>query len=99
MLPGNSVPLDEEGARDHNVPDNTTTATHHSSPISSVRTPPDLPAAVHMQHHQQQFCEKLDGVGAAACFDLDSAGEVLVYHARFEVVQDPFGLDASLFSI
>jgi hypothetical protein len=99
MLPDTSMALDEEGAQDRYAPDNITTATHHSSPISSVRTPPDFPAAAHMQHHQQQFGKKLDSAGAAVCFDLYSAGEVLAYHAGFEIAQDPFGLDASLFSI
>jgi hypothetical protein len=99
MLPDTSMTLDEDVAQDHYAPDNITTSTHHPSPISSVRTPPDFPAAVHLQHYQKQFGKKLDSAGAAVCFDHDSAGEVLAYHAGFETVQDPFGLDASLFSI
>lgn len=93
MLSGATATVDEDGA-DLYAPDNVTTAAH-SSPISTVRTPPDFSAAVHMQHHQHQFVKQLDGVGAdAACFDPEEA-----YHSGFGMAQDPFGLDASLFSI
>jgi hypothetical protein len=83
--------------QDQYAPDNITTATH-SSPISMVRTPPDFTTVLHGQH--QQFAKQLDS--APACFDLDEApgaGELHVYHAGFEMLQDPFGIDASLFSI
>jgi hypothetical protein len=103
---------DDDGA-DQYAPDkfDITTATH-SSPISTVRTPPDFPsaAATRMQHQHHGFAKQLDtSNGATACFDLDSAldaasvaGELGAYHpgaAGFEMVCDPFGLDASLFSI
>jgi hypothetical protein len=96
MLPSDTMALDDDG-QDHYAPDNINTATH-SSPISTIRTPPDFSAAVHMQH--QQFAKQLDG---ATCFDLDSVvsvtGSLHPYQTGFEMAQDPFGLDASLFSI
>jgi hypothetical protein len=81
-----------------------TTATH-SSPISTVRTPPDFPSttAVHAQHQHHRFAKQLDtSSSATACFDLDSAldaASVELGAAGSEMVCDPFGLDASLFSI
>ena len=126
MLPGcsNAHALDDDNDNDDDDDDvdvgpdqyaadkfDITTATH-SSPISTVRTPPDFPsaAAAHMQHQHHRFAKQLDtSSGATACFDLDSAldaasvaGELGAYHpeaAGFEMVCDPFGLDASLFSI
>jgi hypothetical protein len=93
MLPGDMHALDEDAA------DRVPTATH-SSPISTVRTPPDFSnAAV----HQHQFAKQLDSGGVS--FDFDSAsvaGELGAYHpaaAGYEMMCDPFGLDASLFSI
>jgi hypothetical protein len=101
MLPlsGNRHALDDDG-QDHCAPDSVTTATH-SSPISTVRTPPDFcPAVAHVQHQHHGFAKQLDTrSGGTACFDLDEAAELHAYHARFEMAPDPFGLDASLFSI
>lgn len=78
------------------------TTVSHSSPISVARTPSYSSTVAHMQHHAQ-FAKLLDG----ACSDLDDTtvvGSLNPYHthvdAGFEVVpHDPFGLDASLFSI
>lgn len=82
--------------------DNITTATHTtSSPISAIRTPDDYPALSHLHMQQQQFVKQLEG----ACFDLNAADVHSYSHAhaaaaRFGMVpNDPFGLDASLFSI
>jgi hypothetical protein len=105
LLPPGTLALDDDGSavQDQYAPDSNiaVSATHHSSPVSIVRTPPDFSAVgmLGQHHHHQQFRKQLDGGDvAAACFDLGEAGEVLAYHAGFEI-QDPFGLDASLFSI
>jgi hypothetical protein len=98
MLPGVTHALDDD-MQDHYAADSITTATH-SSPISTVRTPPDFPAAAGHAQHKHRFTKQLDG--ASAYFDLDEASveaAVLAYHAGFGMGQDPFGLDASLFSI
>jgi hypothetical protein len=95
--------------------DNSTTATHattSSSPssASTVPTPPDFSAVQHagmIQQQHQQFAKQLEG----ACFSLDVDAQSVArsmhsFHshahagAGFEMVpNDPFGLDASLFSV
>mgnify|MGYP003622965021 CR=1 FL=1 len=81
------------GQDNYGPPDNATIGTHHSSPISTVRTPPDFSPPV---GHVQQFGKQL-AAAPAACYDMDEAA--VAYHGGFGMVQDPFGLDASLFSI
>jgi hypothetical protein len=102
---------DDDNAQDHYAPDkfDIITATH-SSPISAVRTPPDFSAtAAYVQHQHPGFDKQPYTTSGTACFDLDSAldaatvaGGLGAYHpgvTEFEMVCDPFGLDASLFSI
>ncbi len=97
-----SLDTDDDAGHDHYASDNVAAATHLSSPISTVRTPPDFSAAALMPLQQQRhFAKQLEGPEArVACYAIDnSSGEVLAYQAGLEILHDPFGLDASLFSI
>jgi hypothetical protein len=92
-------------------PSDTHPTTSTSSPISAVRTPPDYSASMQIQH--PQFAKQLEN--AAFDLDAASQADTLhSYHGRYHghaghhvgaarvemvVPNDPFGLDASLFSI